>query len=206
MISQQFWVDMARITEGTVSVLNYIDGRRHGRRFPELGAITQPGCVAAAGPDQNGLWMDRCDQPPVPGIPGEPTGTVGLRKFPNPEFDPVNRDAANYVQHPGIMQPAYLIGMTCGFCHIGFTPLDPPADPERKRDDRRYPVTEIGTTRLPDIVRNSFLLDLFSDEAVYRRMSRNNTAPDFVLDRGHAFGSELSDEDTWALIEYLNTI
>ena len=29
------------------------------------------------------------------------------------------------------MQPPYLVGMTCGFCHIGFNPINPPADPER---------------------------------------------------------------------------
>ena len=29
------------------------------------------------------------------------------------------------------MQPPYLVGMTCGFCHIGFNPIRPPADPER---------------------------------------------------------------------------
>ena len=31
------------------------------------------------------------------------------------------------------MQPPYLVGMTCGFCHIGFNPLNPPVDPERPR-------------------------------------------------------------------------
>jgi mono/diheme cytochrome c family protein len=128
---QDFWVEMARITDGNVNLLNYVDGRRHGRRFRELGAITQPGCEAATGPDQYGLWMDRCDQPAVPGVPGEPSGIVGLRKFPNPRFDPANWDAAKYLEHPGTMQPPYLIGMTCGFCHIGFNPLRPPADPER---------------------------------------------------------------------------
>jgi mono/diheme cytochrome c family protein len=75
--------------------------------------------------------MDRCDQPVVPGVPGEPSGIVGLRKFPNPAFDPKNWDAAKYLEHPGTMQPPYLIGMACGFCHIGFNPLYPPTDPER---------------------------------------------------------------------------
>jgi RoxA-like, cytochrome c-like len=129
--SQKFWVDMARVTEGNVSLLNYIDSRRNGRRFRELGAITQPGCLPATGPDQFGLWIDRCDQPPVPGVPGDPSGIVGLRKFPNPRFDATKWDAAKYLQLPGDMQPPYLVGMTCGFCHIGFNPINPPADPER---------------------------------------------------------------------------
>jgi hypothetical protein len=32
-----------------------------------------------------------------------------------------------------------------------------------------------------------------------------NTCPDFIEDRGHTFGSHLSDEDKKALIEYLKT-
>ena len=128
---ERFWVEMARVTDGNVNLLNYLDSRRHGRRFRELGAITQPGCEAATGPDQYGLWLDRCDQKPVPGVPGDASGIVGLRRFPNPRFDPTKWDAAKYLQHPGDMQPPYLVGMTCGFCHIGFNPIKPPADPER---------------------------------------------------------------------------
>ena len=67
----------------------------------------------------------------MPGVPGEASGIVGLRKFPNPKFDASKWNAAKYLQHPGDVQPPYLIGMTCGFCHIGFNPLNPPADPER---------------------------------------------------------------------------
>jgi cytochrome c5 len=131
--NEHFWARMAEITEGNVDLLNYVDSRRHGRRFRELGAITQPGCEAATGPDQYGLWMDRCTQPPVPGVPGEPTGVMGLRRFPNPKFDPANWNAETYRANPKGMQPPYLVGMTCGFCHIGFNPLNPPVDVERPR-------------------------------------------------------------------------
>ncbi|MBA2354346.1 MAG: hypothetical protein H0V80_06720 [Acidobacteria bacterium] len=131
--NERFWVRMAEITAGNVDLLNYVDSRRHGRRFRELGAITQPGCEAATAPDEHGLWLDRCSQPPVPGIPGEPTGVVGLRKFPNPQFDRARWNAETYRASPKGMPPPYLVGMTCGFCHIGFNPLNPPADPERPR-------------------------------------------------------------------------
>jgi hypothetical protein len=67
----------------------------------------------------------------VPGVPGEASGIVGLRRFPNPTFEATKWDAVKYVQHPGDMQPPYLVGMTCGFCHIGFNPINPPTDPER---------------------------------------------------------------------------
>jgi hypothetical protein len=131
--NEKFWVEMARHTDGNVDLLNYVDSRRHGKRFRDLGAITQPGCEAATGPDQYGLWIDRCDQPPVPGVPGEPTGVVGLRKFPNPKFDAAKWNAAAYYKDPNSSEPPYLIGMACGFCHVGFNPLNPPADPERPR-------------------------------------------------------------------------
>ena len=33
---ERFWVEMARVTDGNVNLLNYVDSRRHGRRFREL--------------------------------------------------------------------------------------------------------------------------------------------------------------------------
>jgi hypothetical protein len=66
-------------------------------------------------------------------------------------------------------------------------------------------VARVDPTRLPDIVRRSGLLNLISDRGVFRRMLRNNKAPDFILDKGHTFGSQLADTDKWALIEYLKT-
>jgi hypothetical protein len=91
--NEKFWVRMAELTEGNVNLLAYVDSRLHGRRFAMLGAITQPGCRAATAPDQYGLWMDQCEQPVVPGVPGDPTGIVGLRRFPNPTFDKASWNA-----------------------------------------------------------------------------------------------------------------
>ena len=50
--NQKFWVKMAELTEGNVNLLAYVDSRLHGRRFATLGAITQPGCRPATGPDK----------------------------------------------------------------------------------------------------------------------------------------------------------
>ena len=66
-------------------------------------------------------------------------------------------------------------------------------------------VARVDPTRLPDIIRTSSLLNLFTDESLLRRMLQNNKAPDFILDKGHTFGSQLPDADKWALIEYLKT-
>ena len=131
--NEKFWVRMAEITDGNVDLLNYVDSRRHGRRFRELGAITQPGCTAATSADQYGLWLDSCPEDSLPAEFGKPAGIVGLRRFVNPTFDPANWNAETYKTHPGKMQPPYLVGMACGFCHVGFNPLNPPVDPERPR-------------------------------------------------------------------------
>ena len=131
--NEKFWVKMAELTEGNVNLLAYVDSRLHGRRFTTLGAITQPGCRPATAPDQYGLWMDQCEQPVVPGVPGDPTGIVGLRRFPNPKFDKANWNADAYFKHPGKTEPPYLIGMACGFCHVGFNPLYPPENTEAPR-------------------------------------------------------------------------
>jgi hypothetical protein len=131
--NEKFWVKMARVTGGNVDLLNYVDSRRNGYRFRDLGAITQPGCTPAKAPDEYGLWLDTCDQPPVPGVPGEASGIVGLRKFKNPAFDPAKWDAVKYYKDPSTTEPPYLIGMACGFCHVGFNPLNPPVDLERPK-------------------------------------------------------------------------
>ncbi len=55
-------------------------------------------------------------------------------------------------------------------------------------------------------MQNRVVLNVLSDRALFRGLIRNNQAPDFVLDRGHMFGTELSDEDKRALIEFLKTM
>jgi len=85
---------------------------------------------------------------------GTSTGALGIRKFPNPRFDAakwqaLNGGKANWsgfnaskAATTGIesdsrvskladasVEPPFLIGTTCGSCHIAFDPLKPPADP-----------------------------------------------------------------------------
>ena len=89
---------------------------------------------------------------------GTSTGALGYRKFPNPRFDrarwqKVNGGLANWegfaktVAPPdaksadsrvrrladGSIEPPFLIGTSCGSCHIAFDPLKPPADPEHPK-------------------------------------------------------------------------
>ena len=85
---------------------------------------------------------------------GTSTGALGLRKFPNPNFNKERWAAYNkgrpgswagYTEKvasrsdrgapaftrlmDGSVEPPYRIGMACGACHIAFTPLNPPKDP-----------------------------------------------------------------------------
>ena len=74
---------------------------------------------------------------PVGSYYGEPSGIVGLRLFPNPDFDAKARaawDPVRFYTDPGYYNRAnlirpYRVGMSCGFCHIGPSPSHPPADP-----------------------------------------------------------------------------
>ena len=139
----------------SIEYYRLLDSRDRETRFERLGLIDEPNCRAATGPDQYGLWFDEWRSDPYgvnrPGAPedpkaypdvtvfGEPTGVIGLRKFRNPAFDPGawgrNGGAEGYFRAPDRVEPPYLIGMTCAFCHMGFHPQRPPADPVNPRWD-----------------------------------------------------------------------
>jgi hypothetical protein len=120
-------------------------------------------------PDRFGLWLDKripgCDprfngedpfaqEAAYPGIKyahrgevmkvgsfyGYPTGIVGLRLFPNPDFDAKAKehwDAEKFYDDPSyitkdLIRP-YRVGMSCAFCHVGPNPLKPPGDPNNPK-------------------------------------------------------------------------
>jgi len=144
-------------------------GTGYGRhnRWQYLGLVNEPCFKEATGPDPNrfGLWLDVRDPscPPdpfadparYPGIKigargttvavgsyyGEPTGVIGLRLFPNPDFDDRARKRWNadrfyndptYYFDRNLVRP-YRIGMSCAFCHVGPNPIRPPDDPENPK-------------------------------------------------------------------------
>jgi hypothetical protein len=130
---QRLWRKIAMITNGVTDLLQYVDSRRNGSRFRDLGVITEPGCKPASKPDEFGLWFDECESEYVADIPGQPSGVLGLRKFPNPDFDKSKWSLNKYLQNAKNVEPPYIIGMACGYCHNAFSPLNPPADPEHPR-------------------------------------------------------------------------
>jgi hypothetical protein len=78
---------------------------------------------------------------PVGSYYGYATGIVGLRLFPNPAFDEQAArrwDPERYYTDPSyyndknLVKP-YRVGMSCGFCHVGPNPGNPPQDPEHPK-------------------------------------------------------------------------
>jgi hypothetical protein len=136
-------------------------------RWNYLGLVNEPCFEKATAPDPQrfGLWLDKrsanCPADPFeneqkyPGVAvgargknlpagsyyGYATGIVGLRLFPNPDFDEAAAkkwDPEKYYTDPSyynskdLIRP-YRVGMSCGFCHVGPNPLKPPDDPEHPK-------------------------------------------------------------------------
>ena len=136
-------------------------------RWNYLGLVNEPCFEKATGPDQQrfGLWLDKrkpgCAPDPFenekkyPGVAigargknlpvgsfyGYATGIVGLRLFPNPDFDEAAAKKWNpiryytdpkYYNSKDLVRP-YRVAMSCGFCHVGPNPDKPPADPENPK-------------------------------------------------------------------------
>jgi hypothetical protein len=151
---EAFWDYLARRSFGTFDLLKVLDSRNRSTRFSYFGLMNEPGFKRAVAADTFGLWLDAPDGTRDPFFAasyseaypkeaflqtyGRSSGIVGLRIFPNPDFDaPARRrwdaqrfynDAA-YYSDPKLVRP-YRVGLACGFCHVGPHPLHPPTDPE----------------------------------------------------------------------------
>jgi hypothetical protein len=82
-------------------------------------------------------WRDRNVEFGAGSYYGYATGVVGLRLFPNPNFDQAAADRwdperyytdRTYYNDATLVRP-YRVGMSCGFCHAGPNPINPPPDP-----------------------------------------------------------------------------
>jgi len=115
-----------------VALLRYVTGTPRPQRFQKLGVINDPGCKAAAKPDPYGLKLDDCSDPYSSGI-------MGIRIFPNPDFNPAVWNANKFLNSDPSIEPPYVAGLTCGICHISFNPTKPPADPENPQWENLAP-------------------------------------------------------------------
>ncbi len=115
-----------------VNMLRYITSTPREQRFQKLGVINDPGCKKGSKPDAYGLALDTCDDPYSSGI-------MGIRLFPNKDFDPGVWDAQKFLNSDSRIEPPYVAGLACGFCHISFNPVKPPADPENPQWENLAP-------------------------------------------------------------------
>lgn len=142
--NEHFWDWAAQNSFGSMDLLRVLDNRaiKRGERFKLLGLLNQPGLKAPEGPDEFGLWLDvQSDLELYPSeekIYGKPTGVIGFRLFPNPEFNAAAQmkwNAERFLNDPTyyndnkLVRP-YRIGITCAACHTGFNPSVPPIDAE----------------------------------------------------------------------------
>lgn len=139
--NEHFWNYLANHSFGLLDFLKTLSIPR-AERFARTGLINEPGFKAPDGPDQYGLLLDVWDgEPPAdqpdPKVYGRSSGVIGLRIFDNPAFDEAAKkkwDARKfyadpfYYDDPDLVRP-YVVGMSCGFCHVSFNPLKPPVDP-----------------------------------------------------------------------------
>jgi hypothetical protein len=145
--NQHFWNHAAQDSYGLMDLLKMLDNRKFPRaeRFKTLGLVNEPDFRAPSKPDEFGLWLDEQVEPEPAGIDetvyGKPSGALGFRLFPNPEFNDEARkkwdgkrfyeDRAYYNDNK-LVRP-YRVGVACGACHIAPNPSNPPADPENPR-------------------------------------------------------------------------
>ncbi len=107
-------------------------------RFAKLGLINDPDAVAAEGPDELGLTIDKMKDGTLtwdPEIFGYSSGVIGLQLFKNPKFNRAAWSVDKYLDNPGSVEPPFNVGMSCAFCHVGFDPHHPPENPNEPKWD-----------------------------------------------------------------------
>src|SRR5438552_6639775 len=129
---QRFWNHAAQDSYGLIDLLKMLDNRKYprGERFKILGLMNEPGFRAPSKPDEFGLCLDEQVQPEPAGIDdtvcGKPSGVLGFRLFPNPEFNGDARKKWNgdrfitdpaYYNDNKLVRP-YAVGGACGSSHV----------------------------------------------------------------------------------------
>ncbi len=164
--NEWFWDWLASEGVGLLDLLHLLDSRQHDLRFAKAGLWNQPGMAKNAEPGPWGLYLDKVDKPltdrngkplrydypPLgdgkkaiysdgvdPYVYGYPSGVIGLRLFPNPNFDEEAKakwdpkafyEDRDYRSNPDLERPLR-VGLSCAICHVAAHPLNPPADPAK---------------------------------------------------------------------------
>jgi hypothetical protein len=156
---------------------------------------------------------------------GTSSGTMQLRKFPNPRFD--SQQWAAIGGWPGYstrlddgsIEPPFMIGQSCGTCHISFDPTNPPADPERPHYDNVLGAVGSQFTQITEIFTNGLISDsqlinkrpkanvlfqmaghvragVVDTSAVTQDMVNNPGTPNAIINLGKRPGLEDRQEDS----------
>ena len=104
-------------------------------KYPGVKVGSRGQDLPAGTPNQ---YLPKNKKMPIGSYYGYASGIVGLRLFPNPDFDAkaaANWDPERYYNDPDYYQQKdlvrpYRVGMSCAFCHVGPNPIKPPANPE----------------------------------------------------------------------------
>ncbi|MDB5099710.1 MAG: hypothetical protein JWM80_4131 [Cyanobacteria bacterium RYN_339] len=132
-----FWAKLASLTGNPhqdllgvkVDFLRMLTSVPRSKRFEVLGTLNDPDTVAADGPDQYGLTIDRMKAGSLtwdPEVFGYSSGVIGLQLYKNKAFEPTKWSLKKYLADASSVQPPYRVGMSCALCHIGFNPDHPP--------------------------------------------------------------------------------
>ena len=137
-----FWQKLTNFTGRKGNPLdvrvNYYDVLQLPReeRWEKVGSINDPDTVPADKPDKYGLTFDRMKDGSLtwdPEVFGFSSGVIGLQLFPNKKFDASKWSVQKYRDDPSSVEPPYLVGMSCAFCHVSFNPLKPPQNPSNPK-------------------------------------------------------------------------
>ncbi len=106
------------------------------QRFDQWGVVNDPDCMACNATPLGNICaqtggMDFCPQTEPDG--SSSAGVVGIRKRPNPLFNPA--------QPPSADNSPILVGTSCAGCHAGLDAANPPADPNNPTWDNIHVTT-----------------------------------------------------------------
>lgn len=174
----EFWRESTKATNTApgnllgvnVDFLKLLNSIPRNKRFELMGLINDPDTVAADKPDQYGLMLDRMKEGTLTWDPetfGYSSGVIGLQLFINKKFDSQKWSLAKYLENPTSVEPPYNVGMACGFCHVSFNPVSPPANVHEPKWDNI--VSNIGNQYFREGM--LFASDTAHDSFIYQYLS-----------------------------------
>jgi hypothetical protein len=144
---------------------------------------------------------------------GTSSGSMNLRKFPNPRFDAeVWNKIGKWEGYgkrldDGSIEPPFMVAQSCGTCHISFDPINPPSNPENPSYENILGAAGSQFMQITEIFTNGLKKkDLLYQIGVHQRpgvvdtsavtqdMVNNPGTPNAILNLGKRPGLERDDQ------------